>query len=313
MRKSLRCLNLDCTQLSTHWGISQITKLHGLTKLNLFNCRFFDSGDLKVVAYNCENLEHLNLEEVTHLSEESVITLITERKSSLKCLYLDGESLSDKSLKHLFLCQKLQELGISFAEEIGELGIAAISQLSKLTILKLKRAKKVPADDFITLFANKTLPVLRHLDLSECVQVNDEVVQTLALGCPLLETVMLNWCWEIRDAGLEFLVRYCNEIIKLCLVGVVLLTDEFMLEIHDHLPKLSFLDLQQCPNITDTRLEGVVRKSDHFMEIVNYYGEIIQYSECGANDVESSSDRESSTTEEALKTGEISDDLSGAF
>ena len=91
--------------------------------------------------------------QVTHLSEDSVITLIQQRQESLKCLYLDGESLTDETFRHLFLCQKLQELGISFAEEMDENGILAISQLSQLTVLKLKRAKKVKADDFVTLFA----------------------------------------------------------------------------------------------------------------------------------------------------------------
>ena len=38
--------------------------------------------------------------------------------------------------------------------------------------------------------------------LSECVQVNDEVIKTLAIECPLLKKVTLNWCWDIRDSGL---------------------------------------------------------------------------------------------------------------
>ena len=70
--------------------------------------------------------------QVTHLSEESVITLLNERKDTLKSLYLDGESLSDKSFSHLRICQNLEELGISFAEDIGELGIDSISKLHNL-------------------------------------------------------------------------------------------------------------------------------------------------------------------------------------
>ena len=35
--------------------------------------------------------------QVTHLSEESVITLLNERKDTLKSLHLEGESSSDKS------------------------------------------------------------------------------------------------------------------------------------------------------------------------------------------------------------------------
>ena len=60
------------------------------------------------------------------------------------------------------------------------------------------------------------------------------------------------------------------------MVGVVLLTDEFLKEISEHLPYLLHLDLQQCPNLTDTNLEDLVEKSEMDLEIVNYYGEIIE-------------------------------------
>ena len=89
--------------------------------------------------------------------------------------------------------------------------------------------------------------------------------------------------------------------------GVVLLTDDFLKEINDHLPKLTQLDLQQCPNLTDTYLEQIVRQSEGRLEIINYYGESIQ---CITSDCDSdSSDGDSSTTEEA-KSDDISLDIS---
>ena len=297
IHSTLNLLSLYCTPLSTHWGMTQVTLLKNLKSLNLFNSSLFDSGDLECLSYNCEFLESLNIEEVTHLTEESVITLIQRRKDTLKSLFLDGESLSDKTFQHLHLCQNLQEFGISFAEEMGDLGITALSQLTQLKRLKLKRAKQVIADDFITLFANKNLEHLEDLDLSECAQVSNEVIQTLAIGCPNLQILRLNWCWEVGDIGVEFLIRYCNQIKHLYLVGVVLLTDIILLDIHDFLPHLLSLDLQQCPNITDTHLALVVKKSQNDLEIVNYYGEIIQCVTSG--DEQEESDTESSSTEGA--------------
>ena len=64
------------------------------------------------------------------------------------------------------------------------------------------------------------------------------------------------------------------------------------------LPNLTFLDLQQCPNITDTRLALIVKKSSNNLEIVNYYDEIISVVSSG-DSFEENSDIESSTTEEA--------------
>ena len=76
---------------------------------------------------------------------------------------------------------------------------------------------------------------------------------------------------------MEFLIRYSNKIRQLNLLGVVLLTDDFLCEINDHLPELVHLDLEQCPNLTDDYLEQIVStKVDGKLEIINYYGEKIR-------------------------------------
>ena len=72
---------------------------------------------------------------------------------------------------------------------------------------------------------------------------------------------MINWVL------FRFVIRYYEL--------VVLLTAKFLKEISD-LPYLQHLDLQQCPKITDTILEDLVEKSEINLEIVKYYGEIIE-------------------------------------
>ena len=84
-----------------------------------------------------------------------------------------------------------------------------------------------------------------------------------------------------------------------------------MLEINDHLPLLLHLDLQQCPNITDRKLEDVIKRSHAGLEIVNYYGEIIQQFEINEQDLShDDSSLDSSTTEGAALSEEISDGFS---
>ena len=61
---SLEHLNLECTPIATNYAAGQITRLKNLKHLNIFNCRKFESGDLISLAYNCEQLETLNIEEV---------------------------------------------------------------------------------------------------------------------------------------------------------------------------------------------------------------------------------------------------------
>ena len=95
------------------------------------------------------------------------------------------------------------------------------------------------------------------------------------------------------------------------MVGVVLLTDEFLKEISEHLPYLLHLDLQQCPNITDTNLEDLVEKSEIDLEIVNYYGEIIEPFDSAdisyEKQIQSDNEKPSITTEETACKDDISE------
>ena len=99
---------------------------------------------------------------------------------------------------------------------------------------------------------------------------------------------MINWVL------FRFVIRYYEL--------VVLLTAKFFKEISD-LPYLLHLDLQQCPKITDTILEDLVEKSEINLEIVKYYGEIIEPFDLADISFEKqiqSDNEKSSTTEEAV-------------
>lgn len=305
---TLKSLNLEGTIVSSHF-ISQLHRLKNLRSLNLFNCRHFLSKHLENVAENCTLLEELNIEEVTHLSDACVVKLLHERKDSLKVLYLDGESLTDQSFRHLSICKKLQELGICFAEEISDDGMEAISSLRWLTTLKLRRAKTLQAIDYTTTFSANHLARLKCLDLSESAMLNDQSIIEIATNCPKLQTLILNWCWEIRDVGMEHVVLYCNDLEYLSLVGVVLLTDKFLHNICRLLPNLHRLDLQQCPNLTDSYLEKIVQEaSETNLVIVNYYGEPIQGSSSGNDETSTTSDdQKSSSTEGAVASDDLID------
>ena len=77
-------------------------------------------------------------------------------------------ALNDQSYELLPKCHKLEELGISNAENLSSFGISAISKLHHLKILKLNFAKNVTSDDFMAAFGNKNLQHLLQLDLSRC-------------------------------------------------------------------------------------------------------------------------------------------------
>ena len=220
-----------------------------LTDLNLFHCRNLHSKGLMTLAESCQNLQVLNIDEVTYLSDESVNLFLDLRGPHLKQLSIDGESLSDESFKNFLKMINLEFLSISFADSLGSGGLASISRLSRLEWLKIRRGAELEPETFVAAFSEGHLRNLLHLNLSECSKLNDAGVISIAQNCPNLGTLQLDWCWEVTDIGVMAVVCSCKYLINLQLCGVVRLEGHFLHSISEYLVGLKLLDLEQCPDI----------------------------------------------------------------
>ena len=74
----------------------------------------------------------------------------------------------------------------------------------------------------------------------------------------ILQELILNWCWELTDKGVEEVILYCHRLEVLSLVGVVRISESILVDIGVALPDLKLLNLEQCPNIDDTNLVKIL-------------------------------------------------------
>ena len=95
-------------------------------------CRNLHSCGLELIAEHCLNLDYLNIDEIQYLTDKSVNFFIEERGQTIKYLWIDGESLSDKSFSNFYKMVKLEILSISFADNMGPSGILSIGKLENL-------------------------------------------------------------------------------------------------------------------------------------------------------------------------------------
>ena len=201
-----------------------------------------------------------------------MIVLFTEKRKSLKILHFNGLSLTDESFQCLSIILDLEELGIYNAENLNHIGISAISRLRKLKYLKLNSAKNVTSQDFENCFANQEFcNNLVHLDLSRCLEVNDQVLEIIAKNCSeKLEFLKFDGCRKITDRGMYFILKHCRNIRTLHLRGIKQLTNLFLCQINANLPNLRFLNIRNHgPNITKSCLENVVENSEFHRFIVH--------------------------------------------
>ena len=98
--------------------------------------------------------------------------------------------------EQLSQCEKIEELCLECTRPIDlfdSFGVTSISKLKDLKKLKLWNIINWTASDYVTLFVNGNLKNLVALDLKCFEYINGEVLKTISLECPKLETFYLDF------------------------------------------------------------------------------------------------------------------------
>ena len=110
------------------------------------------------------------------------------------------------------------------------------------------------------------------LDLSECQELADSNLQLIGDKLPNLSRLDIAWCFKITDTGLEALVRGCEHLVTLKLIGLKYTRCEALFLAP--FTKLVYLDLSQTDLVDDAKLLRL-KRGRPWLKIINYYGEEI--------------------------------------
>ena len=108
---------------------------------------------------------------------------------------------------------------------------------------------------------------IQLLDLCQCTQTNDELIQELAPLLPYVHTVSLYGCVQLTDAAVWALAEHCPKLRNLTLTNCPKVTDDAMLRIGEQLTFLECLDLTHCPLITAASVRVVVANNPHLTQL----------------------------------------------
>ena len=97
----------------------------------------------------------------------------------------------------------------------------------------------------------------------------------ISCSCQNLLTLDLSWCWDVTDAGLQYIVTKCHNVVDLNLCGLNELLGEPLKELPQEMPKLTYLDGRQCNKVPDNLLEQLAWKMTK-LTVLNYYGEQVR-------------------------------------
>ncbi|KAK4471874.1 hypothetical protein MN116_005262 [Schistosoma mekongi] len=275
-----------------------------LEALNLSHCVSVCDTCVKIISDGLHSLRRLNLDGVLWITDSGVLHLAGSKavhNGSLKSIWLDGFELSNSGLNefiirldyatkqissdvadimysetgHMF---GVQQLWISFCDHIEDEAIKSISNLSTLVALTLRKTHQVTSVGLSSLFITSlnhqlNLRYLEHLDLSEAPGLNDSVVMDICNCCGnRLRFLTLNWCWEVTDIGVNQIIKVCNSLHQLSLIGNSTIQGRAFSEIPSKVPHLIILNLTQCNHIVDNVLEDLAVKMPN-LYVFDFFGE----------------------------------------
>jgi F-box/leucine-rich repeat protein 2/20 len=210
-----------------------------LRELDLTGWDGITDAALLAVASRCPLLERLTLSGCTGLTHVGFAAVATECPRLAVLRASDCKLLTDESIVGgLVHCKELEELSFSFAgPSIAVVG-AHCPRLRKVNVVS-------PYGDTVT----------------------DDVIASLARGCPGLQSLMLCNCSQLTDAGIIAVAANCPRLEELDVSRCTALTDESLLAVADNCPRLKRLYVSHCRALTVVGVATVVRSCTLLCEL----------------------------------------------
>ncbi|KAG0005865.1 hypothetical protein BGZ80_000894 [Entomortierella chlamydospora] len=105
-------------------------------------------------------------------------------------------------------------------------------------------------------------PNLVSLNLSQTSGVTDLAVALIVDKCQYLETINLSYCRLVTDLGLLSVAKFCRRNLRvLHLTGNLKMTDVSLIAVAKYCPQIEKLYLSECSQITDAPIEWIARSS----------------------------------------------------
>ncbi|XP_074650951.1 uncharacterized protein LOC141905809 [Tubulanus polymorphus] len=274
--RDLNALNVEgCSTVNENCVHIITTMMRQLNSLNLSHCTGLSDIDILQIAEHCDKLLRLNIDGIAWITDDCVTTVVCLHRYNLTHLTLDGAELTDDCMRFVSKCLNLVELCVCFAELLTDKSLVYLTDLRNLRELQLRKGVEFTVAGLKRAFDCGTWKYLTALDLSECTQVDDNVMISIVKCCgALLLKLCLCWCWNITDIGLVTIVDHCSNIQRLDLLGIHLITGVCLQRIPQELIHLSYLNLQNCNQIQDELIVNVLRSlNNRQLTVINYYGE----------------------------------------
>eukprot|EP00761_Pharyngomonas_kirbyi_P001988 gb/GECH01001992.1/.p1 GENE.gb/GECH01001992.1/~~gb/GECH01001992.1/.p1 ORF type:complete len:706 (+),score=133.45 gb/GECH01001992.1/:1-2118(+) len=268
---------------------------HHLRQLNLQNCIKLEDSALKTIGNGCKLLSYLNIGMCTNISDEGLINVFQncnhlndlrchscekitgksfaylDKTSSLETVDISYTRINDEGLTNLGKhAPHLRYLNLSGCFYFGDEGLNELPLERMETLILSLCDQSILTSEYINkLIQKENGTELIHLDLSGMPQVQDALLERIALFCPNLEVLLLNGCFEITDKGLGHIAKQCHHLKTLNLSGCPKISLSGMTSLLANLTNsLETLAVNNCP-LDETEKQTLWEKSKRCRIVMN--------------------------------------------
>ena len=102
---------------------------------------------------------------------------------------------------------------------------------------------------------------LRHLDMTDCVNVDDAGLQIIVTYCSRLVSLYLRRCARVTDIGVQYVAAFCPALRELSVGDCRRVSDVGVVEVAARLKAgLRYLSVARCPAVTDAGLAAIAER-----------------------------------------------------
>lgn len=267
---NLQSLILEGCSCVADDDFSNICVLTELNKLCVSYCVLLTNRFL-IHLYHLPKLRQLICDGVMRTTESGLMDFI-QHQPLLEVLILDGEEMTDDLI--LFATSHLPRLVVfelSFSQCLTSISIFSFQGKYQFESLKFRKASNITGTSICKLFHPSSIFNIKSFTITECENMDDNALIALSQSCPRLESLTIDWCWKISDAGICEVIDKCKKLKRLSLIGLFGIEgDKWLIELDKKLPNLEFLDLTDCNNMPDKDLVDLVCRKRN-LEVYTYY------------------------------------------
>ena len=270
-----------------------------LRTLHLTNCFKIGDNAMNGVSFVCKGLTSLSISGCWTITDRG-ISFVSSRLKNLQylnvsyCCQVNGSGFKDHEMKDL------KHLDVSYLKQLNDEALETVlTSTESLRSLSIRRCKKI--SDYGVFLVAKYCRKIQYLDFSDCSNFTDKTFQWLGVNCkkisylnlsfctnissteigsipfkiPNISELNISYCIQFSDANLKTLLEGDNgkKIKRLILRGCKKMTDTLATVLIVVTPKLEFIDLNGCPNITANSIK-ILR--DAFPEITIHHNKILK-------------------------------------